>query len=104
MQGREERDTAVIARSTHQMDVRLGKLEDGDDLQDVGDVDALRPPRTFGIAGRSGCVDHRRAESAADRVEIFRRLPYELSIRKPPCRNPVTRRDEADVALHARGR
>ena len=86
------------------MDVRLGKLEDGDDLQDIGDVDALRPPRTFGIAGGSGCVDHRRAEPAADRVEILRRLPHELAIRKPLCRNPVTHCDEADVALRARGR
>ena len=51
VQGGEERDPAVIPRPAHQVDVGLGELEDGDDLQDVGDVDTVRPPRPLGVAG-----------------------------------------------------
>ena len=60
----EERHAAVVTRAAPQVHVGTVEAEDRDDLEDVFDVDAVRPPRTFGMAGRPGGVDHRRAEPA----------------------------------------
>src|SRR5205814_9796006 len=74
VQGGEEGDAAVVARSTHQVDVGLGQLEYGDDLEHVGDVDSMRSPGPFRIPGGARRVDHGGPEAVAVRVRICVRI------------------------------
>ena len=90
----------MISRAAHQVPVRLGELEDRYDLQDVGDVDSVRPPRALGIPGRPRRVDHRRAQSFSDRREAFRRVTHQVAVGEPAIGHRVIHRDEGHVPVY----
>ena len=99
---REEPDRAVVAGSAHQVDVRLGELENRDHLQHVGNINPVGPPRAFWISGRAGGVDHGRAEATTDCLELVAGLSQELVVDKPAPGNAVTDGHETDVTLDVR--
>jgi len=98
VQRREECNAAVVSGSAHQVNVGLAELEDRDDLQDVRDVNAMRPPRALGFPVVLTCRSIRRTKRFADRWEVFSSLGHQVGVTQPAGRHSGGSGDEGHAA------